>query len=206
MSQRREANRLLTITTLAMLIAGPPRSAMCQTPDYTPLTPSQRVNWIVSGTVGLESLLAVGPLAAGWQTAWNQPEEWQHSWSGFGKRYLHREADVAISSTLEAGVGALWGEDPRYVRLGSGSLKARAKWAIKTAFVAQRRDGRLHPAWGRYVGNTVNNVIENAWLPPSATTVGGTIYRSAAGFASRIGANAWDEFWPDVARRLRHAP
>jgi hypothetical protein len=144
----------------------------------------------------------VGPLAASWQTAWNQPDEWGRSWSGFGKRYLQREADVAISNTLEAGVGAIWGEEPRYMRLGRGGIKKRAKWAIKTAFVTQRRDGSLHPAWGRYVGNTLNNVIENSWLPPSATTVGNTIYRSAAGFATRIGGNAWEEFWPDVVRLL----
>ncbi|HZP48894.1 MAG TPA: hypothetical protein VFB07_10185 [Vicinamibacterales bacterium] len=160
------------------------------------------MNWIVDGTVGPLSLLVVGPLGAAWQTAFNQPEEWGRTWSGAGKRYLQREADVAISNTLEAGVGALWGEEPRYVRMGHGSIGARARWAIKTAFVTQRRDGRLHPAWGRYVGNTVNNVIENAWLPPSATTAGQTITRSALGFATRIGGNAWEEFWPDAARLL----
>jgi len=178
------------------------RLAICQPIDYTPITPEQRVNWIVIGTIGPKSLLAIGPLAAGWQTAWNQPEEWGRSWSGFGKRYLQREADVAISNTLEAGVGAIWNEEPRYVRLGRGGIGARVKWAIKTAFVTQRADGKLHAAWGRYVGNTVNNVIENAWLPPSSRTAGNTIYRSAAGFATRIGGNAWEEFWPDVQRLL----
>ena len=199
----RAFNSLPRITTLVIALAALTRPARCQTVDYTSITAEQRVNWIVVGTVGPKSLLAVGPLSAAWQTAWNQPEEWQRSWSGFGKRYLQREADVAISNTLEAGVGAFWGEEPRYMRLGRGSIGARAKWAIKTAFVTQRRDGRLHPAWGRYVGNTVNNVIENAWLPPSATTVGQTVFRSAAGFATRIGGNAWEEFWPDVQRLMR---
>jgi len=202
----RLANRLGTITLLTILLGSLPGRAICQTLDYTPITPSERGRWIVDGTIGLKSLTVVGPLAASWQTAWNQPSEWERSWSGFGKRYLQREADVAISNTLEAGVGAIWGEEPRYVRLGRGSIGARARWAIKTAFVTQRRDGRLHAAWGRYVGNTVNNVIENAWLPPSATTVGGTIYRSAAGFATRIGGNAWEEFWPDVVRLLHRRP
>jgi hypothetical protein len=197
--------RLLIIPALAMLILGMPHPGVCQTSDSTPITPGERVNWIVDGTVGPRTLFVVSPLAAAGQTQWNKPEEWHRSWSGFGKRYLHQEADVAISSTLEAGVGALWGEEPRYRRMGSGSFGARAKWALRTAFVAQRRDGRLHPAWGRYVGNTANNVIENAWLPPSATTVRHTILRSAAGFATRIGGNAWEEFWPDVARRL-HKP
>ncbi len=186
-----------------MLLGFVPSPGTGQTIDYTAITRAERVDWIVIGTVGPRSLLVVGPLGAGWQTAWNQPEEWDRSWGGFGKRYLQREADVAISNTLEAGVGAFWGEEPRYIRLGRGSIGDRAKWAIKTAFVTQRRDGKLHAAWGRYVGNTVNNVIENAWLPPSAATAGNTIYRSAIGFATRIGGNAWEEFWPDVAQRLR---
>jgi hypothetical protein len=70
-------------------------------------------------------------------------------------------------------------------------------------FLAQRRDGRLAPAWGRYVGNTLNNVIENAWLPPSVTTPKETIIRSANGFLGRLIGNFYDEFWPD-AHRLLH--
>jgi hypothetical protein len=156
----------------------------------------------VGGTIGLRSLLLVGPLGAAWQTGFNQPSEWERSWSGFGKRYLQREADVAISNSIEAGLGAIWGEEPRYVRSGRHGIGARAKYAIQTAFVTQRRDGRLALAWGRYAGNTINNVIENSWLPPSATTPGQTILRCALGFLTRMGGNAWEEFWPDVARRL----
>jgi hypothetical protein len=46
-------------------------------------------------------------------------------------------------------------------------------------------------------------VIENAWLPPSVTTPGQTAVRSANGLAGRLLGNLWDEFWPDVRRRLR---
>ena len=168
-----------------------------------PVTGRERADWIVDGVIGLHSLTLVGPLAAAVQTGFNQPSEWQQSWAGFGKRYLQREADVAISNSIEAGLGAFWGEEPRYIRSGRRGIRARAKYVILTAFVTQRRDGHLAPAWGRYAGNTLNNVIENTWLPPSATTVGHTVLGSALGFLSRIGGNAWEEFWPDVARRLR---
>src|SRR5260221_456487 len=58
------------------------------------------------------------------------------------------------------------------------------------------------PAWGRFAGNTFNNVIENTWLPPSATTPGQTILRSVLGLLSRMGGNAWEEYWPDARRLL----
>jgi hypothetical protein len=171
--------------------------------SYVPVDSVQRVNWIVDGTIGPRSLFVVGPLAALWQTGFNQPSEWQRTWSGIGKRYLQREADVAISNTIEAGLGAIWGEDPRYIPSGRRGIGPRARYAITTTVLAQRPDGHLAPAWGRFAGNTVNNLIENAWLPPSVTTPGQTMLRSALGLLSRLGGNAWEEFWPDVRKRFR---
>jgi hypothetical protein len=171
-------------------------------PVAAPITAGGRLYWIVDSTVGLRSLVAVGPLSAGWDTAWNTPEEWGQGWSGFGKRYVQREADVAISSGLEAGLGALWGEDPRFVPSGRRGIWPRAGFAIKTAFLAPRRDGHFAPAWARYAGNTFNNFIENTWLPPSVTTPGQTALRSVSGLGGRILGNLWDEFWPDAQKRL----
>lgn len=208
----------LVLAGAAATVVGSPVRAACQTPPdgavpaqppapmtaltYVPATTDDRVNWTIVGTVGPESVFLIGPLAASLHTWWNEPSEWGQSWGGFGRRFWQREADVAISNTLEAGLGAIWGEEPRYVPSGRRGIGARARYAIKTAFVTQRRDGHLAPAWGRYVGNTLNNVIENSWLPPSSTTAGQTVLRSLLGFASRIGGNAWDEFWPDAKRLL----
>lgn len=190
---------------ITCVIACVPARSWCQTTAnvYVPITPSQRVGYIVDGTIGLRSACVVGVMGAGFQTGVNTPPEWGQSWTGFGKRYLEREADVAISNSIEAGLGALWGEEPRYIRSGRRGIGGRARYAIQTAFTAQRRDGTLHPAWGRYAGNVVNNVIENAWLPPSATTPGQTVLRSALGMLTRIGGNAFEEFWPDIKRRLK---
>jgi hypothetical protein len=206
---------------ISFVLCAWPRTALCQPPDvgsveqvsaatplsadaYVPITPAQRVHWIVDGTIGPKSLVIVGPLSAAWQTAWNVPEEWGRGWSGFGKRYAQREADVAISNTIEAGLGAIWGEDPRYISSARKGIWPRARYALKTSVLAQGRDGRLRPAWSRYAGNTLNNVIENAWLPPSQTTAAQTALRSGMGIVTRMGGNLWDEFWPDVVRLLKH--
>ena len=172
---------------------------------YVPIGTRQRVGWIVDGIVGPRSL-GFGAIAAGWQTAWNSPAEWGRGWSGFQRRYLARGADVALSTTLEAGVGALWGEEPRYIASHRRGIWARARYSMKTVVVAHRPDGRLRPAWGRYVGNTMNNVIENAWLPPSATTPRATIVRSASGLFNRLAGNLYEEFGPDVQRMLQRHP
>ena len=202
---------------LLVLVLSAPSAALCQpapnavpptappltAATYVPVDAAQRVTWIVDGTVGRKSLLIVGPLATIWQTGFNTPEEWGRGTGGIAKRYAQREADVALSNTIEAGLGALWGEDPRYIPSGRRGIGSRARYAMKTAFLAQRRDGSLRPAWGRYAGNIVNNVIENRWLPPSVTTARQTAWRSALGLVGRLGGNAWEEFWPDVVKRLK---
>lgn len=175
----------------------PPLSAIA----YRPITVGERGNWIVGSTVGPFSL-GLGVTAATITTAWDTPREWGRSWDGFGKRYMEREADVAISVAMEAGFGAIWGEEPRYIPSGRRGIWPRARYAMKTVFLAQRRDGHLAPAWGRYLGNTLNNVVENAWLPPSMTTVGGTLSRTGLGFLGRLGGNLWEEFGPDAMRAL----
>jgi len=170
----------------------------------TPITAVERINWVVEGMLGPRSL-GVGVLAATWQTSLRIPDEWSRSPFGFRERYLQREADVAISNTLEAGLGALWGEDPRYIRAPRGSTtRSRLAHAAKTVVLAPRRDGQFKPAWGRFAGNVFNNVIENAWLPPSATTSGQTALRSANGLLGRLAGNLWEEFWPDIRSRLGH--
>lgn len=169
---------------------------------FAPITRSGRVSWVVDGTVGRWSL-GIGLVAASLQTGLDTPSEWRRTRRGFADQYLEREVDVAMSSTIEAGLGAVWGEDPRYLRSGRVGLWPRVGYAIEAAVLAPRRDGRTAPAWGRYAGNVVNNVIENAWLPPSATTAGQTTLRSLEGIVGRVGGNLWEEFWPDVEKRLR---
>ena len=189
--------------TVLLWLLSPAWPAAGQTlQSYTPVTAAERVDWIVDGTIGPRSL-GIGVFVGAFQTAVDTPPEWQRTWDGFLRRYAHREADVAISNTIEAGLGALWGEEPRYIPSRRKGVWPRARYAMKTVLLAQRRDGHLAPAWGRYAGNVLNNVIENTWLPPSWTTAQSTSVRSVNGLLGRLAGNLWDEFWPDLRRIVR---
>jgi len=205
----RQRLSLFSVVSLLWLTAAPVAAQSGRNPEPDiekapgPITGVERINWIVEGMLGPRSL-GVGVLAATWQTTLRIPDEWSRSAFGFRERYLQREADVAISNTIEAGLGAWWGEDPRYVRAPHGTAGSRAAHALKTVVLAPGPDGRFKPAWGRFAGNVVNNVIENAWLPPSMRTPGQTALRSANGLVGRLAGNLWDEFWPDIRSRLSH--
>src|SRR5262249_33439510 len=116
---------------------------------YVPPTAGDRLKWTVNGTVGGSSI-ATGVFVASWNTAWNLPSEWHRNWSGFGKRLAAREGQITISNAIESGLGAAWGEDPRYLRSGRIGLWARTAYATKTVFVAPRRTRRMGPPSGLY--------------------------------------------------------
>jgi hypothetical protein len=173
---------------------------------YKPITSTKRVEWVVHGTASVPAV-GIGLFNSAWMTATDWPREWSQNAGGFSRRYADGAAAGAISNSLEAGLGAFWGEDPRYIRSGRSGTWLRVRHAMTTVALAPRRDGHLAPAWGRLAGNVMGNAIENAWLPPSATTPKQTTVRIAGGLASRLISNIWDEFWPDLRQRLStHGP
>ena len=176
--------------------------AIAVSPIYVPPTPADRLNWAVQGTLS-PPVLAVTAIDSAWSTRANWPEEWGRSASGFGKRFADDAAYGAISNTVEAAAGGLWGEDPRYRRVPERTTWRRFHHALMATVLAPRRDGHLAPAWARFgaIGTAIR--IENTWLPPSARTPSSVGWRVADDLMWRAVSNVWDEFWPDVRRRVR---
>lgn len=167
-----------------------------------PLDRDARLRWFVSSTVGPKSLGA-GVISAAWGTGFNNPEEYGPHWDGFAKRYGMRLTGVAASNAIEVGLGAAWGEDPRYPAAGSGNLWSRIRHAAKYTVIAKRSDGSSMPAYARYAGITGSNFMSNGWRVESESTTGAALQRTGLGFAGRFASNLFDEFWPDVTSRLR---
>lgn len=168
---------------------------------YTPITAGQRFRWIVQGTVGAPNL-AAGVFLAGLGTAGNSPEEYGTHWEGFGKRYGLRLTTGATSQALEAAIGSLWGEDPRYFRTSGQPFKTRLGHVAKMTFLATNRNGEHMPAYSRYIAISSNNFISNAWRPDSQATVNDALIRIPFGFLSSFSSRAFSEFWPDIRQRV----
>src|SRR5262245_9825992 len=166
---------------------------------YEPLTGKQRVQWAASETFGLESWL-VGGWTAAIGTARNKPEEYGPHWDGFAKRYGMRFTGIAASNTMEAGLGALWGEDPRYVRNQNLPFKKRIGNVFLYSVAARNREGKLMPAYARYIAIPGNNFLSNTWRVSSEATTNQALARTGYGVLAEVAGNAWSEFWPDVKR------
>lgn len=184
------------------LLLGLTAPAAAQTADqtaqhYRPITAEQRVDWVRGSLFDTRGLTA-GLASTTWNTAWNDPDEWGRSWPGVAKRFAAREAGVAVSNSVEAGLGAIWGEDPRYLPTQQRTLRARVQHALKSVVFAPRRDGRYAPAWGRYSGIAAESVAANRWLPRSDSGPSHTVMRIANALLGQLGSNLFREFWPDL--------
>ena len=195
----------LAIIVAPVLSQTDPASTASTSPDTAvqPINGSERVNWVAESTVGPASLLG-GTISAGWGTLFNTPHEYGPHWEGFGDRYGMRLTGIATSNTMEAALGAIWGEDPRYVRAAGERFGGRVGHVVKMAFVARNREGHLMPAFARYAGITGSSYISNTWRVDSDATISRATIRVGLGFLGRIAGNAWDEFWPDAKEKLFH--
>jgi hypothetical protein len=176
--------------------------ALTQDPAASAITPSGRVGWVTTTIVASQSLMA-GAFVAGTEMTMALPPEWERTASGFGRRYVARDGAIAISNGVEASLGALWDEDPRYAQCHCDGIRQRAAHAARLSVLAARSDGQVAPAWGRYAGTITSNFAQNTWLPPSGRTWQQMVLRQAGAVGGRFVGNLWAEFWPDVRRHFK---
>lgn len=195
---------IATSSAHGQALTGQPRRPVANDfSSYRPITSRQRLNWFIVSTVGPVSLTA-GLFSAGLSTARNNPAEYGPHWDGFGKRYGMRLTGVSTGNAMEAGLGSLWGEDPRYFRAIGEPFKGRVKNILVMTFAARRPDGNLAPAYARFVGNVGNNFLSNTWRAESDSSVGDACFRVAVGVLGKMGGNAFSEFWPDARKYIFH--
>jgi hypothetical protein len=162
-------------------------------PVPAPVDAHARLQWLFVENLGVGSVLddiAVG----GVDTFFKTPKEYGTHWEGFGDRIGLVTANYALKSSMEAGFGSLWGEDPRYFRTTGLSIKSRMAYVIKMTFMARNRAGNDMPAYSRFIAFPASSFISNAWTVRSEDTANDAVIRVGFGFLSRMGENAWKEF------------
>jgi hypothetical protein len=180
-----------------------PQGSNSDRPSISEITGKQRLEWVVKGTVGPRSL-ATGIFTSAIQTAENRPREYGPHWDGFGKRYGIRLTGVATEHVMEASLGALWGEDPRYFRAEDHAFSGRMKHIIVMTVAARRPEGNLAPAYARLISMPASNFLSNTWRADSISNTKDAIGRTVLGFAGKLAGNAIAEFWPDLKKRIQH--
>jgi hypothetical protein len=125
---------------------------------------------------------------------------------GYGERSGAAYLDAFDGGMIGNGIlPSILHQDPRYFRLGHGATSHRLLYALATTAICKHDNtGKWEPNYSNVSGNIISGAISNLYYPPSNSGVGqaftnGMIVTAEGGFGS-----IFQEFWPDVSRKLFH--
>lgn len=122
--------------------------------------------------------------------------------AGYAKRFAASYGDQMIGNMMTEGiVPAIGHQDPRYFRLGEGTTKHRAVYALSRIFVARMDSGRSMFNFSEWGGNVIAVAISNAYYPDTRDW-NDNVQKLLIQCATDSFSNVLKEFWPDIKRRL----
>jgi hypothetical protein len=126
--------------------------------------------------------------------------------SGFAERAAAAYGDNVIGNTLgNALLPSILHQDPRYFRLGHGSVRHRLLYAFATTFICKHDNThKWEPNYSNVLGNMIAGEISTLYYPNSKSDVSQAIETGlTVTFEGSFGSEL-QEFWPDISRRFFH--
>lgn len=121
---------------------------------------------------------------------------------GYSRRFATAYADQLSGNMLTEGfVPILTREDPRYFRLGEGTKKGRAWYALTRIFVTKTDSGHSSFNVAEWGGNAAAVALSNAYYPDTRN-VNDNVQKLLIQCATDAFSNVLKEFWPDVKRKF----
>ncbi|HEV7220360.1 MAG: hypothetical protein ACHP8A_05885 [Terriglobales bacterium] len=143
-------------------------------------------------------------ILAGQAMLLNSDPEFGSGIAGYGRYYWRTFAD-GVSGTFftEAIVPAMTHEDPRYYTLGEGKgFFHRTGYAISRSFVTKTDSGGTSFNWSEVGGNGLEAALANAYYPHQERGLSQTAVNWGTQMESAVLNHVFQEFWPDIRRRL----
>jgi hypothetical protein len=181
-----------------------PQFGVTSRQNAAPLTPGQKFHLFAKSTFDPFAFAAAG-FQAGLGQATNEFPGYGQGAAGYGKRYGASFAD-ATSSNFFANFmyPVLLKEDPRYFRLGEGSIKHRIMYSLAQEFVTHTDKGTRRFNFSNVLGAFSAGGLSNVYYPQSDRGFGLTMSRSAISLAYGAAGGLIDEFWTDIDKKLFH--
>lgn len=124
--------------------------------------------------------------------------------AGYGKRVGFNLIDQAQSYFFgDFAYPAIFSEDPRYYRLGTGSFHQRFFHAVKHAVVAYNVDGTEMPNYSLWFATTSAISLGNVYHPDHRRGFAPTAENVGSSIGQGVGFDVLREFWPGIARKFR---
>ena len=137
----------------------------------------------------------------------NQNPSFGQGMAGYAKRFATAYGDQMIGNMMTEGiVPSLMHEDPRYFRLGEGTKKHRAWYALTRIVIDRKDSGRASFNVSEWGGNALAAAISNAYSPDTRNAKDNAT-KLLISCSTDAFSNVLKEFWPDVKKKLhrKHA-
>ena len=142
-----------------------PQFGMTSRQNAPPLTTGQKFHLFAKSSFDPFEYAAAG-LQAGLGQATNEFPGYGQGAAGYGKRYGASIADQVSSNFFSNFFyPSLLKEDPRYFRLGEGSIKHRILYSLEQEFVCHSDKGGRTFNWSNVLGAFTSGGISNAYYP-----------------------------------------
>lgn len=173
-----------------------------------PLTPQEKLNEVVEETydpMGL-ALSAAEVLLLEHKKDGTGFCDYGSEIGGFSKCYGSALLDANISGVLGDYLFPVWfKQDPRYFRMGQGSLLTRTFYALTQGVVWTRTDsGGTAFDSSQLLGTVTAGFISNLYYPKADRGAGLTASRIEVDLIGTAIGNLEAEFWPDLDHFLFH--
>jgi tetratricopeptide (TPR) repeat protein len=145
------------------------------------------------------ALLRVGA-QAGVDQWRGSPPRWRQGAAGYGIRYASAEATRAVREGLALGIDTALREDPHFVRLGIGGVRARIVSVLRQTVVCYDGNGNYTFAFWRVGSAYGSALIADTWRPVGSNGVADGMVHGSLALVIDTGSDALQEFMPDLKR------
>ena len=162
--------------------------------DAAPLSSKQKYGLAVHSITDPVTFVGVAAVS-GIEQARNTFPGYGQGTEGYAKRFGAGYADDAIGRMLSSAVfPSIFHQDPRYFYMGSGTVRERAWYALRSAVVAKGDNGRWQPGYSYVLGSFGSGAISNLYHTGSDRGVGLTFRNGGLDLAGHAAENLLREF------------
>jgi len=133
----------------------------------------------------------------------NDPSEYGQGASGYGKRFGAGLADQTSGGFFGTFLfPTVLHQDPRYHRLGTGLVTKRLGHALIRPVLTHKDSGRRAFNWSGILGSIAASGLSNAYCPEKDRGLGPTFSRVVTSLPFAMIDQLFDEFGPDLQKKI----
>ena len=169
-----------------------------------PITPGQKFHLFFKGAFDPYQFLLAG-IDAGLGQAENDNPGYYQGFAGYARRFGANYGDNFSGNFFgNAVLPSLLHQDPRYFRLGHGSVLHRALYSVSTSIRTRGDNGKWQPAYSNLLGNLIGASISNLYYPDGDVGLYPTLRRALSiTYQGTIGGML-QEFYPDAVQKYKN--